>query len=382
PLPEWSEPGMVYVMKDENHNDRPDDTWYVLAGSDYFFSSTESEHSIIYYQPEEVEDDISWENSSGQSGSLVHNSFHQQSYYPGTDFEAGFYQDNCQFELVRISGSLDPFAPGAVKSYTRAFGLADNLPSLDWNADMPDNPYTWEQEGYGGDPFDLSWAVDEAGEYADLDTVHFVKVQTSMYGMNQTVGEISTEITSGRLSTPNPGLSAENRMIVLEDVSVFSEAGDHQLRAYYFENGRYIPDTEINWEMIEGNEKISPSGIIHLSPGLNVTIKAKLRNGEISSRELEIKIPETNSSLPDNEVISEGISIWPNPASNNLNLELNFDYRVEFNLQIRDMGGRLILMERITESQTQLDVSDLNPGVYMLLLSGKKSSVFKKFVKR
>ena len=28
----WTEPGAVMVMKDENHNGLPDDTWYELAG--------------------------------------------------------------------------------------------------------------------------------------------------------------------------------------------------------------------------------------------------------------------------------------------------------------------------------------------------------------
>jgi hypothetical protein len=40
PMAHWAEPGVVWVMKDENGNNIPDDSWYELAGSDYHFSST------------------------------------------------------------------------------------------------------------------------------------------------------------------------------------------------------------------------------------------------------------------------------------------------------------------------------------------------------
>ena len=36
----WSEPGAVMVMRDDNGNGLPDDTWYELAGSNYWFMNS------------------------------------------------------------------------------------------------------------------------------------------------------------------------------------------------------------------------------------------------------------------------------------------------------------------------------------------------------
>jgi len=51
PVPNWSEPGIVSVMKDENMNGLADDTWYELAGSDHRFSSTVLNYSVRYFNP-------------------------------------------------------------------------------------------------------------------------------------------------------------------------------------------------------------------------------------------------------------------------------------------------------------------------------------------
>lgn len=380
PLPEWSEPGMVYVMKDENRNGFPDDTWYILAGSDYFFSTTNYDHQIIYYEPDKEDSDIPWENNTGQSGFLLHNSFHKQSYYPGAGFDASFYKESCQFEFTRIWGNLDPYS-STIKSYKRAFGFADNRPSLDWNSELPDNPYTTEQEGYGGDAFDLSWAVDDQGRYIDLDSVHFVKVQTSMYGAEKAVGEISTELTAGRLCLPSPGVSGENRILVIEDPPSQILQDDYQLRAYYFENGRYVPDAEINWEVVEGDVDISPSGLISLTPGMAVSVKASLAMYQDISKVQLIKVTETTSVQKDTFSSSELISIWPNPASGLLNLEFTGYINHDLSIQIKDIEGRLIMTGKVNGKHLQMDVSGLEPGIYIVDIPGKFNKGMNKFIK-
>ena len=44
----WSEPGIIQVMKDENKNGLPDDTWYEIAGSDHYWNTTISNYEITY----------------------------------------------------------------------------------------------------------------------------------------------------------------------------------------------------------------------------------------------------------------------------------------------------------------------------------------------
>ena len=50
PMAQWSEPGVVLVMEDENGNGLADDTWYELAGSDHHFSSTKRNFSSDLYE--------------------------------------------------------------------------------------------------------------------------------------------------------------------------------------------------------------------------------------------------------------------------------------------------------------------------------------------
>jgi hypothetical protein len=97
---------------------------------------------------------------------------------------------------------------------------------------------------------------------------------------------------------------------------------------------------------------------------------------------MAIKIPESSSGIPPKDVENNGVTIWPIPASNILNMQLDSDISAELNLQIRDIGGRLIQLWKMSESQTQLDISDLKPGVYMLILSGKENKEVRKFIKR
>ncbi len=46
-----AEPGIVMVSYDANHNGRPDDEWYELAGSEYYNPLTKHNYSCTYYRP-------------------------------------------------------------------------------------------------------------------------------------------------------------------------------------------------------------------------------------------------------------------------------------------------------------------------------------------
>ena len=86
PLDEWSEQGIVSVMKDENENGLPDDTWYELAGSEYFFSSTIKNYEVNYTNPNQASAaDVPWTDNQGDSGAVLANGFHTQPYYPLAD---------------------------------------------------------------------------------------------------------------------------------------------------------------------------------------------------------------------------------------------------------------------------------------------------------
>ncbi|RZK14615.1 MAG: PKD domain-containing protein, partial [Pedobacter sp.] len=68
---EFSEPGIVSVMKDENKNGLADDTWYELAGSEYSAATTVKNYTITYYRPANAKDDVRWTDNQGREGLIL-----------------------------------------------------------------------------------------------------------------------------------------------------------------------------------------------------------------------------------------------------------------------------------------------------------------------
>ena len=60
-------------------------TWYELAGSDYYERTTQHNISMTYTNPDTTFKsavDIPWTDSTGASGTVKANTYHSQAYYP------------------------------------------------------------------------------------------------------------------------------------------------------------------------------------------------------------------------------------------------------------------------------------------------------------
>ena len=176
-----SEPGVVWVMPDENGNGEPDDgPWYELRGA-YSDSSVRS-YSVTYYRPDREDTAVRWRDSEGHEGEIARVSSHPQSYYPKWMTE----------ESYTLSGTLLPDRSGTLENgrFTTGdygWGYADN-----WGEDMLEAP---KQKNF----FRISDAVDAAGEAAGLDYIDFVKVQTGVNIQGGAgIGELSTEVSRFR----------------------------------------------------------------------------------------------------------------------------------------------------------------------------------------
>ncbi len=68
-----------------------------------------------------------------------------------------------------------------------------------------------------------------------------------------------------------------------------------------------------------------------------------------------------------------GISIYPNPASNFLNISGNFDQIQVTNIEVFDIQGRRVYADQsnFTGTSKQLDVSTFGPGMYILKVTEK-----------
>jgi hypothetical protein len=76
-----------------------------------------------------------------------------------------------------------------------------------------------------------------------------------------------------------------------------------------------------------------------------------------------------------NEYATKQISIYPNPASNELNVEIK-DSNHTYIFELLDLTGRVLQMGRINEF-TKIDLSALTKGIYMIKIIGDFEQTFK-----
>lgn len=190
-----SEPGVVWVSRDDNGNGIPDDKWYELAGSEYQQSTTN--YQLTYYRtaadhvrtPKLAEDLIDttyilWRDVNGSRGYIMQNKHHLQNYYP----------EWIKADRLTFSGTLLP--PNGVAYYEGGktkyimqiydYGYADNHPNAT-----------------DGSKMNIDWAVDSKGTPVYLDKIHFIKVQTGVNQQRGWTGEASTEVSCAVDLHPN-----------------------------------------------------------------------------------------------------------------------------------------------------------------------------------
>ena len=174
-----SEPGVVWVMQDENGNGEADDTWYELAGSETGKGTTIQEYEVTYYRPTSNGMPVGWTDNKGGSGTIDYlASFHNQpSYYPtwitaesytlrGTRLEARNY-DRSGNGSMWVQPAYD-------------WGYADNTSERDC-ADAVNS-------------LDIDNAIDILGRPTKLEYIDFVKVQSAVQSKSGWIGELSTEV--------------------------------------------------------------------------------------------------------------------------------------------------------------------------------------------
>lgn len=183
-----SEPGIVWVMQDENGNGEPDDTWYELAGSETGKETTIQNYAVTYYRPSGAGMPVQWTDNLGNHGEVDYlKQFHRQDYYYPLWIEADSYT---------LTGTcLEPRnydASGNGSYWVNVeydWGYADNFSPVD---------RLTEEENAGAEAnanhFKISNAIDFECEPIHLDYIDFVKVQVGVNAKSGWLGELSTEV--------------------------------------------------------------------------------------------------------------------------------------------------------------------------------------------
>lgn len=89
-------------------------------------------------------------------------------------------------------------------------------------------------------------------------------------------------------------------------------------------------------------------------------------------------VTETTASSA--SFVSNSISVYPNPATSVVNLSSK-DGLIFENVTIVDVNGRTVKTVAVNQTQSQINVSDLNSGIYFLNIETNEGSTVKKFIK-
>ena len=183
-----SEPGIVWVMQDENGNGLPDDTWYELAGSETDKAETIRNYEVTYYRPSGASMPVQWTDNRGNSGEVDYLSqFHRQEYYYPLWIEADSYtlRGTCLAPRNYDASGNGSYWVNAEYDW----GYADNFSPVDREGEG-DNSNATANTNH----FKISNAIDIDGEPISLDFIDFVKVQCGVNAKSGWLGEISTEV--------------------------------------------------------------------------------------------------------------------------------------------------------------------------------------------
>ncbi|WP_147676075.1 cell surface protein [Algibacter pacificus] len=167
----FAEPGVIWVMQDENANGIADDTWYEIKGAADELEGTIKNYSVTYTKPDADTDDVPWTDSEGNSGVIATNAYNTQAYYPESVTEDSYTITGTLLPDINI----DMSNPTWIKSNSFDSGYADNTP--------------------GGDEIDIASAIDSEGNTVNLTGIDFIKIQTGIQANMGWLGELSTEVT-------------------------------------------------------------------------------------------------------------------------------------------------------------------------------------------
>ena len=203
-----SEPGIVMVSTDVNHNGLPDDPWYEIAGSEHNNPKTQSNFTITYYKPDEnkiPERDsinlvldkryIRWTSNDvmqdSTEGYLSKSIFRNQSYWPN------WLPDS----ITSLTFNGTKLRNNTIVSISNNGYIGTSQFPFDWG--YVDNKYNYnywqlssivtEEECDNG--INLDWAIDEYGYPVVIKIVDFIKVYSAtIQTINNFQGEVSTDI--------------------------------------------------------------------------------------------------------------------------------------------------------------------------------------------
>lgn len=218
---------------------------------------------------------------------------------------------------------------------------------------------------------------------------------------NYGVGVLVQDGTSSVVSI-TPSTAAANNWMFSRGVSL--TAGSNVTITYYVSNFQNAATTSGSLDFTVGNSQTSAaqSTILLSETGLNIAaFTQKTVNFSPSTTGVyyfgfrnfsPLTATGTHAIIIDNFTVTEvlGIndtnldskfSVFPNPTKNILNISNSMDASIE-NIELIDINGRSIINNKVANTtETQINISDIAQGVYMLRIVSDRGTLVKKIVK-
>ncbi|PQB05324.1 hypothetical protein BST85_10830 [Aureitalea marina] len=113
-----------------------------------------------------------------------------------------------------------------------------------------------------------------------------------------------------------------------------------------------------------------------------VTLTAEDENGNVATCSFELTVESILGT--NNNPFDVGISVYPNPAVNNITIDNRTGVNLE-SVMIFDMNGRTVInqsLNNMAQGQRTIDVSALASGVYMVQIQGNDQTAVKRLIKQ
>jgi len=115
------------------------------------------------------------------------------------------------------------------------------------------------------------------------------------------------------------------------------------------------------------------------APNVGIIKSIQDNNDLLVLRDYNVEVP---GGLQANKNFNDMLKIFPNPTIDKITLELQWQQHVQKNIiSIYNIQGQTILQQPLQQEKTDIDISELAKGVYILKLNSNDKTEVKKFIK-
>jgi len=176
------------------------------------------------------------------------------------------------------------------------------------------------------------------------------------------LGSLNTYITANKESGIN--FHSEGNYMFGNDANVLIKATETETSLQIKDGDIYIEDIDF--------------GIIMKSPNRKCWRGQLDDNGQLNFSELE-NCPETVTSVNDNKQEESGfLKVFPNPANNTLNIELQGDSKGQKQVLLYNSNGMIVYTDTFVGSTTQINVTEFKSGIYIVKVGSEANYVSSK----